>query len=147
MIQLTALNYFLFWLPPLAWNAVFTSRLSMPSFSGSVPRAYEVAEWVFRIGTMVYPLFLPIRPEAGGFTPGLIIYSGGLLLYFASWVPYMIGQHASVFDSPVFQFAPAYLPLVWMTGMAVMAESPILAGLSVIFMALHVGEYVMRYAK
>jgi hypothetical protein len=144
LIRLSLLNDFLFMIPPLAWNAAFASRLSMEAFDGSAPKWYEGVEWVFRVGAMAYPILMPIDTGRDGFAPGLIVYSVGLGAYCASWIPFMMRPVPAWAKSPVFEFAPAYLPFLWLGGIALMSGSWAQAGLSVAFISLHVGEYAWR---
>jgi hypothetical protein len=146
-LGLSPLNYFLFMIPPLAWNIAFSSKLDMSAFPGSAPKAFEAAEWAFRVGALMYPILMPIDVTARGFIPGLCAYSVGLLLYFASWLPLMSESPPAWSRSPLFLFAPAYLPLLWMGGVAIMSGSLVHAGLTVTFLSFHVGEYAIRYSK
>jgi hypothetical protein len=48
-------------------------------------------------------------------------------------------------QSPIVRLAPAYLPLVWLGGMSMMAESPLLMALSTVFVGFHVTNLVLQY--
>ncbi len=141
----TLKNNFLFLLPPLAWNIAFASQLPMSHFNGEVPLSILIAENIFRGASMLYPMFLPIDRQQAGFKPGLITYSIGMLLYFGSWT-YLMAFPNSVFaQSPIMRFAPAYLPMVWLTGMSLMSGSKIQFTFSSIFIGLHITEYIITY--
>lgn len=144
-IRLAPLNHAYFALAPLAWNMAFTAKLDMTAFPGTVPAWYEGVEWVFRMGALLYPVLLPIDCKRPSFVPGLALYSTGLLLYFASWLPYMGSSVPAWAEAPLFRFAPAYLPALWLGGISLMSGSTIHAGISLVFIALHVAEYAMRY--
>jgi hypothetical protein len=146
-LGLSPLNYFLFMLPPLAWNIAFSAKLDMSAFPGSAPPAFETAEWIFRVAALAYPLLLPIDAKARGFLPGLCVYSLGLILYFASWFPLMATPPPAWSRSPLILFAPSYLPLLWMGGVSIMSGSLMEGGLTLAFLGFHVGEYAIRYQR
>lgn len=146
-IGLSPLNFFLFMLPPLAWNLIFASKLDMSAFPETVAKPYEAFEWCFRMASLLFPILLPIHTSAPAFIPGLILYALGLGLYFASWLPYMNKVPSMWSRSPVFLFAPTYLPLLWLGGVSLMSGSWIHAGLSLAFIGMHIGEYAQRYGN
>ena len=146
-IELTPLNFFLFMLPPLVWNIIFASRLDMSAFSGTVPKPYEAVEWLLRMGALLFPIFLPIKTNAPLFFPGLVLYATGLILYAASWLPFMSKPSAKGPQSPLFLFAPTYLPLTWLGGVSLMSGSWIHACVSAAFIGFHVGEYARRFGR
>jgi hypothetical protein len=118
--------------PILAWNLALTPRLNMDCFPGTVPRWYEATENVLRGAAMLYPFLRPLD-------------AAGTALYFASWLPLMAKDPAPWMRSLPVQLAPAYTPLLWFAGISLMADSPVELGLSFVFVALHVGEYLMRW--
>ena len=145
MYKLTPLNNFLFFIPPLLWNIVFTSKLPMDHFSGEAPRWILATENIFRIAMIAYPLLLPIDTKHKLFKPGFTIYSVGLLLYFSSWTFLMTNPESKLANNLIIQFAPTYLPLIWIIGISIMSKSVIHPILSTAFIGLHIGEYVFRY--
>jgi hypothetical protein len=146
-VALAPLNFFLFILPPLAWNVAFASRLSMPEYRGPVPQWYDIIEWVLRVASFLYPALLPIDPSRGGFWPGLVLYAVGLCLYCLSWLPYLRRPQPAWAGSPVFGLAPAYLPLLWLGGIALMAGSWASAVISAAFIGVHVGGRLVGRAS
>ncbi len=122
-------------------------KLDESSFPGKAPRWYEGFEWGFRIGSFMYPALLPIDASSSSFTPGLILYSAGLALYCASWIPFLMHPVPSWARTPIIEFAPAYLPILWLCGISMMTGSWAHGGVSALFITLHVGEKAMIYRK
>lgn len=146
MERLSWNNHFGFLVPPLIWNVLFTSKLPLHAFDQEAPGWLLFMETIFRVAAMVYPLLLPIRKERSLFLPGLAVYLLGLLLYFAAWSYLMLELNTIFSRFPLLQFAPAYLPLLWFSGIAIMAGSYRYFSVSCLFIGLHVGEYLFRYA-
>jgi hypothetical protein len=134
-----------FCLPVLAWNIALTPKLDMGSFPGAIPAWYDVCENVLRAAALGYPFARPIDPHAPLFLPGLCVYGIGALVYFASWFPLMDSSPRPWQKSILAQLAPAYTPILWLAGIALMANSPAELCLSALFVSLHVGEYLMRW--
>jgi hypothetical protein len=145
MYKLAPLNNFLFLAPPLIWNIAFTSKLPIDHFSQEAPTWILVTQGIFRISINVYPLLLPIDSKHKFFLPGLTVYSVGLLLYFSSWTILMTNPESNLANNPIMQFAPAYLPLIWLIGISIMSKSVIYPMLSTAFTGFHIAEYVFRY--
>ena len=140
------LSHFLFLIPPLAWNAAFTKPLNIDRFfPGEAPDMLVQIENIGRLASFALPLFMPINPGAAWFSEGLIIYGVGLTAYLGAWTVLMVWPESRLASSRIVQLAPAYLPMVWLGGMALMAESPLYAGTSCLFIGLHVAEYVIRW--
>ncbi len=144
LLRISVFNNLLFFVPPMAWNMVF---LQIPSgyFSGSAPLWIVIAENVFRASSMAYSFFLPIDKRHDLFLQGLVVYIAGMLSYFASWLVLAYLPDSAPAQSPLLRLAPAYLPLVWLGGMSMMAESPLLMVLSTLFVGFHVTDFALRY--
>ena len=145
--NLKFLNNFLFLIPPLVWNIAYGSNnpAQLVFFEGDAPNSILIAENFFRITSMMYPVFLPINSKNKYFKIGLISYTTGLIIYFSSWA-YLMNNPASHFsESPILRFAPAYTPIIWLSGISLMSNSKIHFTLSGIFIGLHVTEYLFRY--
>lgn len=144
-MKLTLLNQFLFMLPPLAWNLALGSRLPTSDFPGSAPGWLLVAENVARAAVIAYPLLQPIDTKHDLFAPGAAVYGAGLAVYFASWVWLISSPGSELSHHPAVAFAPMYTPAIWLAGMAMMSRSPVYLAISAVFVALHVGEFAVRY--
>jgi len=131
--------------PILAWNFALIPRLNMDCFPGTVPGWYDAAENVLRGAAMLYPFLRPLDTTDPLFGPGLALYAAGTALYFASWLPLLAKDPAPWMRSLPVQLAPAYTPLIWFAGISLMADSPLELGIAIVFTALHVGEYLLRW--
>jgi len=131
--------------PILAWNLALGSKLRMERFNKSIPGWYDAGENVLRGAAMIYPCFRPLDPHASLFEPGIWTYASGTLVYFASWLPLMAEYPADWMKSLPVQLAPAYTPMLWFAGVALMAGSPLEILLAGLFVGAHVGEYLLRW--
>jgi hypothetical protein len=118
-----------FWLmfPVLFLNILFARRLPpryQPAiFSHEIPRWIQVPENIFRIGTFLLPLLMPIQIVTSLQKFGIALYVAGLLLYFSSWAMQMRHPQSAWSRSRLGFMAPAYTPGVWLTGIALIGDS------------------------
>lgn len=145
--KLTLSNNFFWLIPPLAWNIIWgpNNPAQLGFFDGNAPHGLLIVENIFRLSSMMYLLFLPIRPHHKKFRIGLIVYLIGSVLYYTAWTYLMTHPDAQLSQTAFMQFAPAYTPFIWLTGISLMANSKIHFSLSFIFIGLHVVEYIYRY--
>lgn len=145
--KFTLTNNFLWLIPPLAWNIAWSANnpAQLGYFNGEAPHSILVAENIFRVSSMMYPLLLPIEPKNKYFKAGLITYLLGSALYYASWTYLMYNPNSQLSQTVMMRFAPAYTPIIWLTGISLLANSKIHFSLSLIFISLHVAEYICRY--
>ena len=143
--KLQLLNCFWLLLPIFAWNAIFASRLPKAGFKSDagVPRSILIAEQVLRIGVFVWPLFLPLRWGDPLSQAGLLLFLEGLLIYFASWLPLIHRPESAWSKSSAGLLAPAYTPLIWLAGIALIGGSWPYALLSLVFVGVHVYHNVL----
>jgi len=144
-VGISLVNNFLFYVPPLAWNLIF-QQIPMGYFPGSAPLWLVISENIFRYAAMGYSALLPVNTKHDLFLSGLAVYTVGMLSYFASWLVLSYLPDSPAAQSLVLRLAPAYLPLVWLGGMSMMAESPLLMVLSTLFVGFHVTDFATRYA-
>ncbi len=114
-------------IPILIWNALLTSRLPSAfdpkSFNIGVPTVILVGEDLFRAIIFLLPLVFKINISTPAGKAGLIIFLSGTLLYFLSWL-LLIFFPGFVLSSSILGFtAPAYTPLIWLIGLALMVDS------------------------
>jgi len=145
--KLIVSNSFLWLVPPLIWNIAWGTNNSaqLGFFDGEAPQSLLVTENIFRVSAMMYPLLLPIKSQNKKFKQGLITYLVGSAVYYASWTYLMNNPDSQLSQTTMMRFAPAYTPLIWLTGISLMSNSKIHFSLSAIFIGLHVGEYICRY--
>lgn len=141
-------NYAWFLVPPLVWNVLFTEQLGVDAyFTGQAPQSLLVAENLARGLVFSLPLLMPIDSGNRHFNAGLATYGVGLVAYFATWAFTIIAPHSALASHPAMRLAPAYLPIIWLGGIALMSESWIYAGAATVFVGLHVGEYLVRLPR
>lgn len=139
-------NLFLFFVPPLLWNVLFTARLPYRRyFSLEVPAWLSMAEWVGRLCAMAYALLSGYDPQGDAFTIGLIIYLVGLGLYVGTWTLLMVMPVARLDRVVWLTFAPALTPYVWLLGMAILGESVPFGIIATVFIIFHLLEHALRF--
>ena len=138
-------NHFWWLVPILIWNMIFTPYLPMDRFGGEAPQWLLLTENVCRALVMIFPLFMPVKPASIHFRKGVLLYLCGILIYFASWLYLILFPASPISEQVWILFAPAYTPLIWLAGIALSGRSKFYACISIVFIALHVGEYVYRY--
>ena len=125
-LQHYALSCGLLLLPSVAWNIVLVKRLppafQLDEFWRDVPAPLAFAENGLRIAVFVLPFLMPLDVAARGSVRALVIFSAGTLLYFASWLA-LIWLPRSRWSRCALGFvAPAYTPLLWLVGIALLGD-------------------------
>ena len=145
--RLQLLNCFWLLLPVFAWNAVFASRLPQAGFKSDagVPRPILWAENVLRAAVFLWPLLLPLSWQDQRSRAGLALYGLGILVYFASWLPLIYRPEAAWSRSAAGLLAPAYTPLIWLAGIALVGASWPYALLSLLFVGVHVYHNILAH--
>jgi hypothetical protein len=120
-------NCFWFVVPVLVFNLVFTSDLprayQMDVFWKEIPRGIGVCENVLRAVVLFLPALMPIaRTGARLRTAGFALYGVGLVLYFSSWIALMVHPQGGWSTSAIGFTAPAWTPLLWLLGIAMLAD-------------------------
>jgi hypothetical protein len=138
-----------FWLmiPILAWNGVFMEKLAHPAFQAdeNVPGWVLIFENILRIGIMAWPLFLKMGSKTTLHRWGWVLYGVGLVLYFGSWFPLMNAPQ-SIWSNHLLGFtAPATLPLLWLLGIGLIGGSWPYMILSLLFVSVHAGHWVLAF--
>lgn len=121
------LNCFLLLVPVMLWDLFLTGRLPLPfqpaTFWSEIPPVLTYGENIVRVLLFMLALLMPLRLETRRQKIGLIVYTVGMLAYFASWL-ILIFDPAGAWSNSIFGFmAPAYTPLLWLTGIALTGRS------------------------
>lgn len=121
------LNCFLLTLPIMIWNIVMTNKLPpayQPNiFWKDIPAWLKYAENISRTLIFILALLMPLSISTSTQKRGLILYIGGTILYFTSWLV-LIYLPDSSWSSNILGFmAPAYTPLLWLTGIGLIGNS------------------------
>jgi hypothetical protein len=145
--------------PILVWNVVCTRflppALASSEFSRAIPPLVTYGENTLRIVVMTLPFLMPLDATAGQ-RRGLRLFAVGTLLYVLAWVPLMIEPQSAWSTSWLGFVAPAYTPLVWLTGLGLIGRrlylpSPyrrwMYVALACGFVAFHVTHASIVYAR
>jgi hypothetical protein len=149
-----------FTVPILVWNVVCTPflppALASNEFSRDIPPFVTYGENVLRIVVLVLPFLMPLGVARVGQRRGLLLFVVGTLLYFLAWVPLMIAPQSQWSTSWLGFVAPAYTPIVWLTGLGLIGcrlyvSSPyrrwMYVALACGFVAFHVTHTSIVYAR
>ncbi len=154
------LNCFILVIPILIWNILLTEKLpenyEPEVFSSGIPNALTYLENIFRFFLFVIAFLMPLSFHTKKQKIGLYVYLLGLIVYFASWIM-LIYFPASIWSNSFMGFvAPAYTPVVWIAGIALIGDSfsfsiPyrrwIFITVSAVFLAAHISHAVMVYCR
>ena len=121
-IKYYAVNCFVLMLPVMLWNVLLASKLPpyfQPAiFNNNIPALIVAAENISRALVFLMTLLMPLSPVTQQQKTGLLLYVAGVLIYFSSWLALIYFPHSN-WSTSVFGFlAPAYTPLLWLTGIA-----------------------------
>lgn len=113
-------------LPAAAWNIVLARRLppmfQPDEFGRDIPAPLAVAENGLRIAVFGLPFLMPLEISAPGAVRALFIFGAGTLLYFASWLALIWLPGSRWSRCPWGLAAPAYAPLLWLLGIALLGQ-------------------------
>jgi len=121
------LNCLLLLVPVMVWDALFTNRLPaafQPDvFWSDIPSWLSYGENISRTIVFILALLMPIPVKKLHQKTGFKLYVAGLAFYFLSWIA-LIDYPQSTWSQSVWGFmAPAYTPILWLAGIALMADS------------------------
>jgi hypothetical protein len=164
ILKIIFTNGYILILPILVWNLIFTSKLPLAyaprSFNSNIPSFLLIGENIFRTIIFIFPFLFKININltltlTQG-KQGLIVYLFGSLLYYASWL-LLIYSPNSLWSKSLFGFAaPAYTPIIWFVGIALMVDSYYFKItynkwhfilLCIIFSIFHVTHSVLAYLR
>lgn len=121
-----ALSCGLLLVPVIAWNLAFTSKLMPPSvmseFWRDVPAPLVLIENLLRALVIVVPFAMPLRIATKYDRRALIVFSFGTFGYFSSWLALIYLPKSSWSLSIFGSLAPAYTPILWLTGIAMLGN-------------------------
>jgi len=127
LMQKILLNGYIAILPILFWNIFLTSKLPAAFdpklFNSNIPLTIIIGENIFRSIIFLMPLFFRLNMTSSIDKKGLVIYSLGVTLYFASWLVLIYAPN-SVWSNSILGFvAPAYTPIIWLIGLSLLVKS------------------------
>ncbi len=133
------LNCLWLMLPLLAWNLIYGSKITDPRLTSDAhsPTWLLIAENISRILLFVLPLLLPLQVKEPASKAGLIIYTIGVLIYFATWLPFLFDRDSAWRNSTLGLLAPRLTPFLPFLGIAMIGKSLPYGVLAVVFVLLH----------
>lgn len=159
-IRRYALSCGLLLIPAILWNIALTEQLppslSFAEFWRDIPAPLVWAENSLRVAVFAVPFLMPLHLTVPGSARGLVVYAVGTLVYFASWLALVLFP-ASLWSTSALGFtAPAYTPLLWLLGIALLGRQLfwgrfyrwwMYVVLALAFLATHVSHAVMVYVR
>jgi hypothetical protein len=118
-------NAFWLLLPILGFNLALAGRLPKPYQPprwDRIPRALALPENFLRAVVFVVPLLLVVREQGQGTTAGWGLYGTGVGAYALSWVAQLWRPDSRWSRSDAGHLAPALTPMLWLSGLALLAE-------------------------
>jgi hypothetical protein len=154
------LNCILLLLPITAWNAIFASKLpraySAEIFEKNISPLIMNGENIARLLVFILPLLMPLRIETQSQKLGLWLYIVGTAIYFLAWLA-QIYFPQSTWSLSAFGFlAPAYTPLIWLTGIGLIGSTFFFASpyrswmyilTSIVFIGFHLSHVLTVYLR
>lgn len=121
------LSCFLLTIPVLVWNIVFANKLPkdfQPEvFSKDIPAFVKYGENISRVIVFMFTALMPLSISGKAQKQGILIYTGGILLYFCSWLALIYFPYSGWSNSAAGFMAPAYTPLFWLIGIGLTGNS------------------------
>lgn len=153
-------NCMLLILPIMAWNTFLSSKLpraySTEVFDKNIPAFITYGENGFRLVVFILPLLMPLRIETQSQRLGLWLYITGTVIYCIAWLV-QIYSPQSTWSLSAFGFlAPAYTPLIWLTGIGLIGSTLYFSSpyqswmyivLSVVFIGFHLSHAMTVYSR
>jgi hypothetical protein len=120
-------NGFMLFIPILLFNVVLAKYLppayEMKSFNTNIPKLISMGELIGRVCVFGLPLFLSLNYSSASIKPGLALFIIGVLIYFSSWIALILFPDSLWSKSFIGFTAPAYTPIIWLAGFALLADS------------------------
>jgi hypothetical protein len=120
-------NGFIFFIPILLLNIALTKKLPPPfgtqAFDANIPKAILFGEGVFRMLFLSMSLTININLVTVFGSDGFKVFSAGVLIYFASWIALILFPGSKWSKDAIGFSAPAYSPIIWLVGFALMGDS------------------------
>ena len=125
MIKLLTSGFWLIILV-LLWNVFLANKLPEPFntdlFDKSIPNYVLYSETIFRILVFFIPILIKIGLKKDINKIGLVVYIMGVIIYFISWLLLIYIPNSSWSTSLIGFMAPAYTPILWLIGLALLGE-------------------------
>jgi hypothetical protein len=147
-------------IPAFAWNLALFDQLP-PAFSRAVfwhgiPPPLTTVESAARAVLFTLPFFMPLEIATPTQRRGLVLFAVGTAVYFASWLALVIWPSSAWSASAAGFLAPAYTPLLWLFGLALIGRRLFWGSLyrwwfylpvAALFLSAHVWHTAIVYAR
>lgn len=137
--KLVWLNCLWLILPLLIWNLAYGPKITDPRITSDAhsPAWLLIAENITRIVVFALPLLLPLQLREPLSKTGLALYIVGTLIYFASWMPFLLAPDSTWSNSTLSLLAPRLTPLLCFLGIALIGHSCPYGIFAAVFIAIH----------
>jgi hypothetical protein len=126
MLSYYALSCGLLLIPIAVWNVMLFKHLPVAfqdkEFSRDIPKSLVFTENGLRIAVFTFPFLMPLDITSQSAVTALLIYVGGMLLYFGSWLALILFKTSRWSRRALGFAAPAYTPSLWLLGVAMLGE-------------------------
>jgi hypothetical protein len=143
----------------MLWNIIFYEYLpetySLENFRANIPAIVLTGENIFRILTFGFTILLMLGLEDRSQKIGLILYIGGVIVYFASWAAQMFLTDTMWSQSFLGYTAPAFTSIIWLLGIGLLGKELVIKripynrivfiALSIVFVVFHTTHAAMAY--
>ena len=106
----------------LAFAPFLPSRLSMKEFWRDIPSSLGFLENALRAAVSILPFVMPLELKSVGQRRGLLVYGIGAAFYFCAWAAVILAPNSTWSAGPAGFLAPAYTPLIWLVGIAMLGQ-------------------------
>lgn len=110
----------------MLWNIVLADKLpaafQAETFWNDIPSFLMYAENISRIAVFMLTLLMPLHIETFTQKKGLMIYTGGILVYFTSWLALIYFPDSGWSKHVIGFMAPAYTPVLWLMGIGMIGN-------------------------
>lgn len=111
----------------MIWNITLTKELPLNYQSEviwkDIPTYVTYGENISRTIVFMLTILMPLRISTSTQKKGLFLYFIGIAVYFASWIVLIYFPNSSWSNHIMGFMAPAYTPLLWLTGIALIGKS------------------------
>lgn len=147
-------------IPAILWNVALAHRLP-PSFQPAVfwadiPAALALAENALRVLVFALPFAMPLQLTTPASRRALLVFMGGTLVYFASWLALILFPTSPWSTSALGFTAPAWTPVLWLSGIALLGRELywgsffrwwMYQALALAFLTAHIAHTALVYAR
>lgn len=126
-------------LPLLAWNLLLGPHITDPRVTSDAasPKWQLAVEGFSRLLVFVLPVLLPLQVKDSWDKSALGLYAAGLLIYFATWIPFLWAPDSPWSRSLLGLLAPRLTPFLPLVGIALLGKSCPYGVTAAIFVFFH----------